>query len=173
MTTDGVRRLSSRGIDFLELCLMDHSSAENVLKEIIPKETQARGIDKAMSFLQAVPSIAIEKIYVNQFAEKSTGNSIGICKIELSLSVHDTKRKGDSNGGINLVASLGCPSRRRLLANKSIYVNCEKNSSKKLVELQFDWKLALSGADDEGRIMLRVVREDLRGLDLERRLSLR
>mmetsp|Transcript_18112 Transcript_18112/g.28002 ORF Transcript_18112/g.28002 Transcript_18112/m.28002 type:complete len:442 (+) Transcript_18112:2331-3656(+) len=167
---------------------MRRSKALSIFQGIVKKKRSE--IDKILNSLHAIPLIELEKANVTHRIEKSTRKSIGI--LHLALKVQYGNANGRSSGKppsarnpnssksdapYSLTILLGSPQQRVLLSHATMSLPPRNNESKGIsrdVQLEFDWESAnADGGENGGHMLLRVLHEDIRGMDMESTIHLR
>ena len=133
---------------------------------------------KALSRIKSLPLFSAEKIAVKFKTDKTSGKNQGTVTFDLSVVKANTGRKANSrrNDACSFVVALGTPQNGFLLSHDSVIVSLngqKKVAATRSVELTFDWALANAcGGVNGGHIILRVLCADVKGMDVEYRLSL-
>ena len=191
---DTARKLRGKGIrSILDLCSLTNTDVINLLNRVIErgKRGQTKG-HTAISFLNTIPLISAENVSVEFEVEKSTGKSKGIATCDLVITkrqhgkghsgaskLSHTYKGARSNGAEDSLTKftvvLGTLNGRFLLAHKSFSVNEFRDSFyRKPLQLKFDWVLAnANGGTDGGSMVMRVLLENIRGIDCEIVIPLR
>lgn len=150
-----------------EVRAMPRSDAAKMLKKLIGKHRM--NVDGVLDSVFALPLISVESIQLSQVVEKTTGETTG--KLSLEVAISHEKDRHDHNrhnsGPMTVALVLGTPQRRTLLAHCTISAS-HHHTIKKAVDLEFDWKTAnADGGESDGVVILRLLLEDVRGLDSE------
>ena len=119
--------------------------------------------------LYSTPLVSVEDLQVKHEVEKARGNSIGKLKVSLGIQ-RGNRQQGnvEEAGSMSLVLLLGSFNSRSLLAHTVIQLSrTGKWSVEK--ELEFDWSIANAdgGGEGGGSMILRLLLEEVRGLDTE------
>ena len=128
-----------------------------------------------MDSVYALPLISVENIQLSQHVEKTSGETTGKLSLEIVISHekgHDDHKKRRT-GPMTVALVLGTAQRRTLLCHCTIGAS-NHHTIKKTVDLEFDWKAAnADGGESGGVVILRLLLEDVRGLDSEIAVPLR
>jgi len=155
-----------------EVRAMPRGDAAKTLKSLTGKHMN---VDKVLDSVYELPWIAVENVKVSQHVEKTTGVTTGKLSLEVVIS-HEGRHHHHSNqhsGPMTLALVLGTPQRRTLLAYHTIRAG-RSGTLKKSVDLEFDWKTAnADGGESGGAVILRLLLEEVRGLDSEIAVPLR
>ena len=149
---------------------MPRSQAASLLKSLVSKGEV--NVDRLLDSVYALPLISVDNVKLSHEVEKGTGKSTG--KLHLDLGVHcDGRQKKGDGDPLTLTLALGTPQQRRLVAHHTMAISRNK-VMKKSVDLSFDWSAANADAGESGgTLILRVLIEEIRGLDSELVLRLR
>ncbi len=139
--------------------------------------------DGLVASLYGIPLFQIEATHVSHEVDKITNQARGQLKVTLTIdpgySRRGKSRDKDSadESSFNLAIVLGSWQQRRLLSHKKVGFHQSKVSTVAAgstaiitteVVLSFDWKSALAdGGNNESWIILRVMADEFRGLDME------
>ena len=148
--------------------------ATSRLKGIL--KSKKNNVDKMIKSIFAIPRYTIEDLKVSTELDKVTRNNVGKLIVELKIE-YDTKSRGRNgrDSPITMACVLGTFQQGILLSYSSIGIapSGSKAVTKK-VEFSFDWSVAnASGGADGGKIVLRFLMEDVRGMDSEILVPLR
>jgi hypothetical protein len=165
---------------------MASSESLALLKSVC--ERGKRGISSANSAardLSAIPLASVEEVKCYCEVEKTSGKSVGVLKFDLIVEGEYAKRRGgghrkgskeDDGGIVGYMVVLGTHQGRFLLNHKSVSGISLRGSSptKRNVEIKFDWQKANAhGGVEGGFVALRLLCENVRGMDLEVLVPLR
>ena len=179
---DAVRKLKSKGTTSLrELRSMPHCEAQPLLKSVFERGKKGKSFaDSAMRALSAIPLASPEEVKVYCEVEKTSGKSVGVLKFDLVVSAEYSrgdggggrKHQNNEDGGIaSFMAVLGSYQGNFLLNHKSISgisLRGKKEPVKRSVEMKFDWQQANAhGGTEGGYTILRILCENVRGMDSE------
>jgi hypothetical protein len=188
---DAVRKLKSKGIRNLrDLRIMPTGESLNLLKSVCERGRRGNSsANAAARDLSAIPLPSIEEVKCYCEVEKTSGKSVGVLKFNLIVAGEYDKRGGggagggrkgnkdDGEGTIGLMAVLGTHQGRFLLKHKSlsgISLRGSKESAKRSIEMKFDWQKANAhGGIEGGFVTLRLLCENVRGMDVEVSVPLR
>lgn len=126
-------------------------------------------VDRALDYLYSIPAFKIKKASVHHEIEKSSGEMRGKIKISLDLYREERKstNKKEYGNSFTLVLVVGSYKQRMLLAESSLVVS-RTGTWTVTKELDFDWQLANANAGEgNGKVVLRLLWEEVRGLDAE------
>lgn len=161
------QKKSSNSTSLSLLRTLPRKDASSTLEKFMDNRKKSR-VDVAVETLYAMPSIELLSCSVQHEVRKATGESIGKLKLECEIMRDKpTKRSAPSSGPITLTILLGSYQNRMLLANASVAISRfgRWNLTK---ELDFDWNAAnADGGVDGGRIVVRLLLEEVRGMDSE------
>ena len=185
---DAVRKLKSKGIRNLrDLRTMPIGESLNLLKSVCERGKRGNSsANTAARDLSAIPLPSIEEVKCYCEVEKTNGKSVGVLKFNLIVAGEYGKRGGggsrkgnkDNNDGtVGFMAVLGTHQGRFLLNHKSlsgISLRGIRESTKRSVEMKFDWQKANAhGGIEGGFVTLRLLCENVRGVDVEVSVPLR
>ena len=127
------------------------------------KGTFKAPFQKILSSLYGMPLITLKEGKVYHEVDKASGKGLGT--LRLSLSIERQQPRDDDFTTLSLVA--GTFASQKLLACSEIPIS--RNGSWTVEKkLRFDWKLAnADGGEDGGKIVLRLLLDNVRGLDSE------
>jgi hypothetical protein len=124
--------------------------------------------------LFSLPFIIINEAKITHEVEKSSCKAFG--KLSLNLAFEKAGQKNhkvDRFSVIGLSLILGTPCSRRLLAFRSTSIHSHQEAIKAF-ELKFDWDTANADASGDSKVvLLRIIFDDIRGLDGEIAIPLR
>ena len=189
---DAIRKLKSKGMRSLrDLRIMPSSESLNLLKSVCERGKRGNSsANAAARDLSAIPLPSIEEVKCYCEVEK-TGKSVGVLKFNLIVAGEYGKRGGgggggggrrkgnkdDKEGAVGLMAVLGTHQGRFLLNHKSlsgISLRGNREPSKRSIEMKFDWQKANAhGGIEGGFVTLRLLCENVRGMDVEVLVPLR
>lgn len=130
-------------------------------------------VNKLLDSVYALPLTSIENVEISHEVETTTGKVLGRLSLDLIINSVGRKAMRDDDNPLTVALVLGTPQRRVLAAHQSIGVG-RSGWVKKSIELSFDWSTANEDAGESGgAIILRLMLEEIRGLDAEVVLSLR
>lgn len=174
--SETIRRMKSGRKDTVsirEMRAMKRNEASSLLQRVFTgRGKQASQIDKALDALSALPVVTISDITVRNEVDKTSGKNKG--KMTIVLDIQRQKRKTGRNAEsctLNLV--LGSWQQRMLLSDASIRLT-RFGSWKVTKELVFDWAAAnADGGIDGGKMILRLLFDEIRGFDSETIVNLK
>jgi len=136
---------------------------KNILKALL--KGRKIQVDGMMKSVFALPFYTVNGVNVSFKISKDTGRRIGSLKLKVNI---DAERSNKSNHMSTLVVILGTLKRKTLLA----YSQGRMYSGTKEIEMEFDWDSANEGGGEGGgRMILRLLIEEYRGLDRELHIS--
>lgn len=140
--------------------------ASSVLRRI---HKENRAIDPVVNALFGLPWVRINDCRVQHFPNETSGKSTG--KVHLQIEIERNRPTAvDSSSTmppLTLTLILGTWNQRVLLADKSIGVRLGAEFVKN-VDLDFDWTVAsANGGEHSKKLILRILWEEIRGLDSE------
>ena len=125
--------------------------------------------------LYSIPKVTVSEAKIRHITEKDSGKSRGVLQLKLEVE-RDTlnSKDNDAHEFASLVIVLGTFERRMLL----VQINASLGRSKTVLsiekELNFDWDAAnADGGEGGGYVILRILRDSIRGMDLEMQIKLR
>ncbi len=126
-----------------------------------------------MSQLPNMSIPSIKKLKLSLSFKNKLASPEGLVKFDLSLdAIFEKGQKASSN---SFTVAIGTYQNSFLLAHKSIIMTLSngQRSSKRSIELKFNWSLAkANGGNDCGIVLLRILSTDRRGLDLQYNIKL-
>jgi len=137
------------------------------------ERNQKRGGDNAelsMNLLYNMPVLSLKKAVVSSDVQKSSGKTIGKLAIDLEVQREQrSPKKGDhsSPSEFSLTILVGTLQQSILLAQSSARL-ARSGTWSLSKELAFDWNAAnAGGGEDHGRLRVRLILNEVRGLDYE------
>jgi hypothetical protein len=176
-SADIVRRLRAnaqvQGVDTPTIWSLRSSPRDKsaaLLKRLL-KGGRTPDFDRMVKSVFSLPFISINATSVSSEVEKTTGASIGKLRVNMTIEGGSRGNNGvPSQTSVSLV--LGTPQSKRLLSQRTISIHDTLKG--KDVDLHFDWSAANEGGGEGGgRMILRLLFEELRGLDVEITIPLR
>lgn len=163
---DAVREIS-------QLRALSRGDASSLLNKVNRGEGGKGGVDSALDRLYEIPSVVVQEAKVLNEVNKRSGKCLG--KVKLSLEIERALRKstGRSRGEESLTILVGTLRQRMLLAKTSVRLS---RSGKWHVtrDVPFDWDAAnADGGEDGGKVVVRVLFNEVRGFDQEMLVSMR
>lgn len=147
---------------------MPRGDAASTLKSLVGNNSDM-DVNRVLDTVYSLPLISIDNVKLSQQVEKTTGKNAG--KLNLDLVI--CSKKGSNSSPLTLALVLGTPQRRTLLAHRTIGIG-HNGKVTKSVELSFDWSAANADAGENGGfVILRLLLEEIRGLDTQVALPLR
>jgi hypothetical protein len=132
-------------------------------------------IRSTLDSLYLLPKVTVREALVSHVVDKTNGKSRGTLKIVIEIDRDTNKSKNSArNGGFSLLAVLlGSFERRLLLAQTEMSVS-HGGSRSVTKEIDFDWDSAnADGGEGEGFIILRLLLDNVCGMDSEVLIRLR
>jgi len=181
ITADIVKRLENetRSKDapttIFELRSLARQETAALLKRMqSSKKSSNFSVEEVVGTLYAIPLLKLQSCEVRSETEKSTGKTVGCVHLELEIHRDTPQRKNTKlAGSISWTILLGTFQQKFLLSQSSIRVNRfgRWTVSK---ELKFAWDIAnADGGVDGGKMILRLLAEEVRGFDLEMMVNLK
>lgn len=157
MSKVSIKKLKSQGCSNMRQLIMN-------VREGTTTGIQSRLVTK----LKNIPLFSAENLSLS-FKNKLASPE-GLVKFDLSLDAIFEKGQKASSNSFGFTVAIGTYQNNFLLAHKSIVMTLSngQRSSKRTIELKFDWTLAnANGGNDSGIVLLRILSTDRRGLDLQ------
>lgn len=156
------------------------ADAFKLLRGLVKKSKKKKGsslLDDALNFVYGIPTIEIEKIVVRTEVDKSSGKNIGQISFELCTeraSAMKGQKGSKQQSGTSIAVSLGTPEGRNLLCSKIVTIGKNVGLVRRKIEMNFDWSMANAcGGSEGGEMIIRVLHENVMGMDLEKPVPLR
>jgi hypothetical protein len=152
---------------FRALRSLPRDDAATLLKQLSKCEGGGP-VQPILDSLFSTPLIAVEDLQVTHEVHKATGKSVGTLKVTLDIqrgNNHTGKNGDDRSLSLSLV--LGSFNNRALLGHSVLQIarNGKWSVTK---EIEFDWSAAnADGGEGGGSMILRLILEEVRGLDSE------
>lgn len=152
-----------------QLRSMERKEAVSTLQKVIRGKNN---VGEALDHLHSLPTFEIKEAVVRHEVEKASGVSRG--KLHISLEFNREERKtsrrkkvGQGELSYTLVLLVGSFKQSMLLSESSLSIS--RNGTWVVSkELDFDWSAANADAGEgKGQIVLRLLWEEIRGLDAE------
>lgn len=158
-----------------EVRAMSRVDATKTLKSLVGTNG-GLNVGRVLDSVYSLPLIAVDNVKLSHIVDKVTGMTTGELNLEVSIS-HEApqqhQNRNDSNP-LSLALVLGTPQRKTLLTHQTINFGRGSGAVKKSVNLTFDWNSAnADGGEGGGAVILRLLLEDVRGLDSELTVPLR
>ncbi len=172
LRSDAVRMLQAKGISSLrQFHSLNSDERSSMLRTVFDSTGRKQAIKSINSFLAILPNFFLKDISIDMQVNKTTGISIGKLAFDLIITNEEKYQvKLDKKTGFSVI--VGSPIGHYLLCQKSIQLDTMKSIEHK-VDLNFDWAKANANAGpDGGVIILRIIYEAYRGLDLEYKIPL-
>lgn len=179
ITGETARRLvnggksKQRSVDSLAaLRAMPPPDAESILQKVVKKALVGPGLDA----LYALPQLRLLECKISNDIDKRTGQSTGRAKVKLGIDRIQPTRKAktdEDKNSLTLNLLLGSYQQGFLLASSNLRLSRFGQWTVER-ELEFDWAAAnADGGEDGGRVTLRLLFDEVRGLDSEATIALR
>ena len=149
---------------------MSRGDAASTLKSLVDKDSSDMDVNRVLDRIYSLPLITIDNVKFSQQAETTTTRKNTTGKLNLDLVICS---KSDNNRSpLTLAVVLGTPHHWTLLAHDTISIG-HSGTVTKSVELSFDWSAANARSGESGGfVILRLLFEEIRGLDAQVALSL-
>lgn len=145
---------------------MPRCDAASTLKSLVDNDS-AMDLNRVLDSVASLPLVSVENVKISQHVEKAKGNDTGTLNLDLVIC------KNRNSSPLTLALVLGTPQHHTLLAHHTIGISHDVKVTKS-VKLSFDWTAANAHAGESGgTIILRVLLEEMRGLDSQVALPLR
>mmetsp|Transcript_45500 Transcript_45500/g.88876 ORF Transcript_45500/g.88876 Transcript_45500/m.88876 type:complete len:737 (-) Transcript_45500:102-2312(-) len=156
------KQISKQNLKTLQnLREMRYSDLNAYLRDVM--RVSKKSLPLATNFLMKLSLVSIQNLSVNSKLSKSTEGTVCTVKFDLCGEHNGGSRNNSSQQDLSLLVILGTSQSHTVLAMKNIFMRHSK-SFKRLVEFKFDWKFSKNESDF---IILRVVRDDVRGMDID------
>lgn len=157
---------------------MLRTEASKTLKSLAGKHQRSLNVDRVLDAMYALPFVSVDNVTLSQTVEKATGVTTGEVSLNVSISQeashHQDHQKNRARGPMSLALVLGTPLRKTLLTQQTIGFGQSNATVKKSVKLAFDWNAAnADGGESGGAVILRLLFDEVRGLDSELLVPLR
>ena len=126
--------------------------------------------NKTLKALKLQPMlVSAENITVSFETDRTTGTNVGNLKLDVVGYVFkEDSNKGQRELGQSYNIIVGTQEKHILLANQAFFLPELKKTSRKAINLNFNWSLANSlGGPNGGSIVVRIMSDSFRGLDVE------
>ena len=148
---------------------MSRGDAASTLKSLVGNDSDM-DVNGVLDSVYSLPLILIDNVKFSQQAEKTTSKNTG--KLNLNLVICCKSGNNNNSSPLTLALVLGTPQHRILLAHGTIGIGHHGKVTKS-VELLFDWSAAKADAGESGGfVILRLLLEEIRGLDAQVALPL-
>ena len=176
MSVDGMSRIKYEGTlkTLHELRKSPRADTFQILRGALigtKKRGKKVSIENALNFIYGINLFQIENITITNEIEKLSNRFIGHLSFDFVLknSAYDVKRNGKSTEmkgkDASFTIAIGSFNERKLLGYKTIGVKNTSGSLRRNISISFDWKLA--NAEIDGKVILRVMHENVIGMDYE------
>jgi len=154
----------------LELRALERNAASSVIQKLVQGNSRKKGSSNdTLNTLYNLPMFRLKETSIRIETEKVSGKSIGKLKIDLEVERQKNKssKKKNDDRSVTLTLLLGTMQQGFLLARET--VNISKFDTFSISkELTFDWASANAhGGEDKGSVILRLMIDEIRGLDSE------
>lgn len=150
---------------------MSRGDAASTLKSLVGNDSDM-DVNRVLDSVYSLPLISIDNVKFSQQAEKTTSKNTGKLNLDLVICCKLGNNNNNNSSPLTLVLVLGTPQHRTLLAHGTIGIGHHGKVTKS-VELLFDWSAAKVDAGESGGfVILRLLLEEIRGLDAQVALPL-
>jgi Sec63 Brl domain len=157
-------------ISLFELRGMNRKDALSNVQTLLPANRRGDAADDAVNKLFSLPGVRLLDAVIGMKADKATGASEGNLRITLEIERFNNKRNDRSHDGeamLTLTILVGSFQQQFLLAQDVIRLN-RFGTWTVTKELVFDWaKANADGGENGGRVVVRLLFDEIRGLDAE------
>ena len=144
---------------------LPRDDAANLLKRV--SKGKGPPLRPMLDFLFSTPLISVENLQILHKVDKTSGVTRGNLKVSLEIQRGSFKSGGKDSGSFSLCVALGSSQRRTLLAHTIVQISRTGKWTQN-IDLDFDWDAAnADGGDGSGSMILRLILEQIRGLDAE------
>lgn len=154
----------------LALRALERNAASSLIKDLVQGNGRKKGSYKdVLDALYNLPLIRLKETSIRIETEKASDKSIGILKIDLEVERQKSisLRKKNDDSSVLLTLLLGTMQQGFLLARETVRIS-KFNTFSIRRELTFDWASANADAgEDKGCVVLRLMIDEIRGLDSE------
>ncbi|GKY99048.1 hypothetical protein MPSEU_000860500 [Mayamaea pseudoterrestris] len=149
-----------------EIRAMPRATAVNTISQLT--RLNKKRVDVAITSLFRLPLVNLNKCAVSHHVDKATGKAVG--KLEMHLQMERQRDKADNE--VSLTILLGSYHQKMLLGQSSIRI--DRSGKFDVVRtVEFDWNRAnADGGAEGGRMIIRLLFDNIRGLDAEMLISL-
>ena len=172
LRNDAVRKLQAKGISSLrQFRSLKPDERSEILRTVFDSTGRKQAIKSINTFLTRLPTFFLKDISVDMQVDKKTGIPYGKLAFDFIIKYEESyQMKSDTKTGFSVM--VGSPIGHYLLCQKSIPLQTLKSIEQK-VELNFEWAKANANAGpDGGIIIIRIMYEAYRGLDVEYKIPL-
>ena len=147
---------------------LERAAASTALNRVLRGKSS---VENALNDLYGIPVFSVAEATVHHEVEKATSKSKGRLKLKLEFQRDEPKgrrnRKGE-DASHTLVLLLGSFRQCMVLGDASLSVSRGNGTWTSSKEIEFDWDAAnADGGEDGGRVVLRLLWEEVRGFDAE------
>jgi replicative superfamily II helicase len=160
----------------LDFRLLQRKEADEQIRSLLQHGVRQRK-DDALNMLYNIPQIQLTEATINFDVDKVTKKSIGKLSVSIDIErtnprLNNSKERNDNSFTLTLL--LGSWNQRLLLANNSPIRISRFGKWTIHKELTFDWEKANADGGQQGnkKVILRLLMDEVRGLDLEVFISL-
>ena len=176
LSDDTIRRITSggRGKDLMRSILDFRKSPRKKVSTLLlklQKNSNAKAqkeIQRAVDVLYSMPLVSLKSASIKSHTEKSTGRTLG--KLSLELEVHrESSARSDAQSKSDHSLSIICGTFQQGMLLSRISVMLARRGTWTITkDLDFDWSMAnADGGVDGGKIVVRLLLNEVRGLDFE------
>jgi len=155
---------------FADLRAMPRKDAAKLFEQLATNNYKKQRLGEALDALYALPFVRLVDCDVESELSKRTGNVVGKLKLKLEISRDKPAKSASSNpngASFTLNFLLGSYQQRTLLSYASARI-ARFGRWTLTKELEFDWNAAnADGGGDGGRMIVRLLLDEARGLDSE------
>jgi len=154
----------------LEMRALDRNSASALIQKLVQGTgRRKRSTENTVDALYSLPLVRLTEASIRLESEKSLSSRGGKLKITMEIERQKSKstKPRDKDQALTVTLLLGSKQQRFLLAHESVRISRFGTFSISR-ELTFDGSNAVAdGGEDRGNVVLRVLVEEIRGLDYE------
>lgn len=157
------------------LRLLSRDDAAKELKKVPKGKLGNESLRTILDSLYSIPRVSLTESQVRHSVDKESGKSIGILRLKLEVDQNfNHSKKNEMDDFSTCVIVLGTLEQRMLLARTEFSTGHSKKNTSIEKEIKFDWDLAnADGGEGGGSIVLRILQDNIRGMDLEAEVKLR
>lgn len=155
---------------------LERSDAASLFQKVTKGRDRLKGsVDATLNGLFALPLISVAAVTILSEVDKTSGKVTGKLKIDIEIECQRQKHgKGRKEATpLTMTLLVGTLQQRILLAKSSISIS---RSGKWTVarDMKFDWAVAnADGGEEGGYVVVRLLLDEVRGLDMEQLVRLK
>ena len=177
INTAAIRRIQESGEDGKDETLWDirklkRRDASTLIQRSIKGVRSKTPVDQTLDALYAMPLVTAKNLSAVSESDKTSGKVTGILNLELEIE-RARRSNGPNDKPASLTVLVGTPRQRMLLADATITIG-KTGSWTVSNKVSFDWERAnADGGGDGGALLVRLLLDEVRGLDSEQLVRLK